>query len=65
MEDGELALDGQARPGGNLHIREYKDDEWTGGSYATYDNLVKKVKKALEIDDDRHADDWQDDGGES
>ena len=28
MEEDELALDGQARPGGNLHIKEYEDDEW-------------------------------------
>ena len=51
MEEDELALDGQARPGGNLHIKEYQDDEWVGGSYATYDNLVEMVKEALEIDD--------------
>ena len=25
--------------------------EWMGGSYATYDNLVEKVKEALEDDD--------------
>jgi hypothetical protein len=48
MEEDELALDGQARPGGNLHIKEYEDDEWVGGSYATYDNLVEMVKEALE-----------------
>ena len=48
MEEDELALDGQTRPGGNLHIKEYEDDEWTGGCYATYDNLVEKVKEALE-----------------
>ena len=49
MEEGELALDGQTRPGGNLHIKEYEDYEWTGGCYATYDNLVEKVKEALEV----------------
>ena len=49
MEEDELALDGQTRPGGNLHIKEYEDDEWTGGCYATYDNLVEKVKEALEV----------------
>ena len=48
MEEDELALDGQARPGGNLHIKEYEGDEWVGGSYATYDNLVEMVKEALE-----------------
>ena len=48
MEEDELSLDGQARPGGNLHIKEDEDDEWIGGSYATYDNLVEMVKEALE-----------------
>ena len=47
MKPDELALDGQTQPGGNLHIKEYEDDEWTGGSYATYENLVEKVKEAL------------------
>ena len=51
MEDGELSIDGQSKPAGNLDIREYEDGEWTGGSYATYDNLVEKVKEALENDD--------------
>ena len=32
----------------NLSIREFEDGEWVGGSYATYDNLVEKVKEALE-----------------
>ena len=48
MEDDELSIDGQTRPAGNIEIREYEDGEWMGGSYATYDNLVKKVKEALE-----------------
>ena len=48
MEEDELSLDGQTQPGGNLHIKEYEDDEWIGGSYATYDNLVEMVKEALE-----------------
>ena len=43
MEDG-----GQAKPAGNLDIREFEDGEWTGGCYATYDNLVEKVKECLE-----------------
>ena len=65
MEDGELSIDGQSRPAGNIEIREFEDDEWIGGSYATYDNLVEKVKEALEIDDDIHVNDWLDHGGES
>ena len=48
MEDGELSIDGQTRPAGNIEIREFEDGEWTGGSYAPYDNLVEKVKEALE-----------------
>jgi hypothetical protein len=48
MEEGELSLDGQTRPAGNIEIREYEDGEWMGGSYATYDNLAEKVKEALE-----------------
>ena len=51
MEGGELSIDGQSKPAGNLDIREYEDGEWMGGSYATYDNLVDKVKEALEDDD--------------
>ena len=48
MEDGELSIDGQTKPGGNLDIREYETGEWGGGCYATYDNLVEKIKEALE-----------------
>ena len=35
----------------DIEIREYEDGEWMGGSYATYDNLVEKVKEALEDGD--------------
>jgi len=48
MEENELSIDGQTRPAGRIAIREFEDGEWTGGSYATYDNLVEKVKEALE-----------------
>ena len=48
MEDDELSIDGQTRPAGNIEIREFEDGEWMGGSYATYENLVEKVKEALE-----------------
>ena len=48
ISDGELSIDGQTRPAGNIEIREFEDGEWMGGSYATYDNLVDKVKEALE-----------------
>ena len=48
MEKNELSIDGQSKPAGNIEIREFEDGEWMGGSYATYDNLVEKVKEALE-----------------
>jgi hypothetical protein len=48
MEENELSIDGQSRPAGNIEIREFEDGEWMGGCYATYDNLVEKVKEALE-----------------
>ena len=48
MEKDELSIDGQTKPAGKIEIREFKDGEWMGGSYATYDNLVEKVKEALE-----------------
>ena len=48
MEKDELSIDGQTKPGGNIEIREFEDGEWMGGSYATYDNLIEKVKEALE-----------------
>jgi|TARA_B110001469_G_C9368853_1_gene192481 hypothetical protein len=50
MGGGELSIDGQTRPAGNIEIREFVDGEWMGGGYATYDNLVEKVKEALEDD---------------
>ena len=48
MEDDELSIDGQTRPAGNIEIREFEDGEWVGGTYATYDNLIEKVKEALD-----------------
>ena len=27
MEDGELSIDGQSRPAGNIEIREFKDGD--------------------------------------
>ena len=70
MEEGELSIDGQTKPAGNIEIREFVDGEWMGGSYATYENLVEKVKEALEDDyipTGKHAhqwQDWEDHGGE-
>jgi len=48
MRENELSIDGQSKPDGNIEIREFEDGEWMGGGYATYDNLVEKVKEALE-----------------
>ena len=48
MAENELSLDGQTKPAGNIEIREFENDEWIGGFYATYENLVEKVKEALE-----------------
>jgi len=47
IKDGELSIDRQTKPAGNIEIREFEDHEWIGGCYATYDNLVEKVKEAL------------------
>ena len=49
MEVGELSIDGQTKLGGNLDTREFEDGEWVGGCYASYDNLVEKVKECLEV----------------
>ena len=69
MEEGELSIDGQTKPTGNIEIREFVDCEWMGGSYATYENLVEKVKEALEDHrpTGKHAHQWhcwKDHGGE-
>ena len=48
MGENELSIDGQSKPDGNIEIREFEDGEWVGGSYTTFDNLVEKVKEALE-----------------
>jgi len=45
---GELSIDRRTSPAGNLQITEFENDEWIGGCYATFDNLVEKVKEALE-----------------
>lgn len=47
MDDDELSIDGQTKPAGNISIREFDDGEWVGGCYATFENLVEKVKEAL------------------
>lgn len=48
MGENELSIDGQSKPDGNIEIREFEDGEWMGGGYATFDNLLEKVKEALE-----------------
>jgi hypothetical protein len=49
MEEDELSIAG-TKMAGNIEIREFEDGEWMGGCYATYDNLVEKVKECLEDD---------------
>jgi len=51
LKENELSIDGQTKPAGNIEIREFEEGEWVGGSYATYENLVEKVKEALESPD--------------
>ena len=70
MKEGELSIDGQTRPAGSIEIREFEDGEWVGGSYATYENLVEKVKEALEdveyiTEAKKEWQGWKDHGGES
>ena len=48
MGENELSIDGQSKPDGNIEIREFEEGEWMGGGYATFDNLVEKVKECLE-----------------
>ena len=31
---GDTAIDGQAKPAGEFHIKEFEDDEWVGGCVA-------------------------------
>ena len=51
MEEDELSIDGETNPAGNIEIREFDvAGRWVGGSYATYYNLIEKVKEALEDD---------------
>ncbi len=47
---GDTAIDGQAKPAGEFHIREYEDDEWVGGSYASFETLSDKVMEFLTDD---------------
>jgi hypothetical protein len=44
FKESEKSIDGQSKPGGDFHIHEYEDDQWTGGCYATKSNLVEKLK---------------------
>ena len=42
MEDGELSIDGQVKPAGNIEMRECAEREGVGGGYARYVDLVEK-----------------------
>jgi len=48
MKDGQLSIDGQCKPAGNIHIEEYVDNDLVGGSYVTYENVVNKLKEFFE-----------------
>ena len=45
MKDGQLSIDGQCKPAGNIHIEEYEDGELVGGSYANYDTVSETLKE--------------------
>ena len=47
MREGELGLGGSITAG-KYDIKEYENDEWVGGCYATESNLTQKIKEALE-----------------
>jgi hypothetical protein len=50
FKESVVSIDGQTKPGGDFHVREYEDDEWTGGCYATRDNLVEKLEEFFDED---------------
>jgi len=45
MNDGQLSIDGQCKPAGNIHIKEYVDNDLVGGSYATYEKCSRNIKR--------------------
>jgi len=45
MNDGQLSIDGQCKPAGNIHIEEYVDGELVGGSYVNYDSVAPALKE--------------------
>ena len=48
LADGELSVDGQTRPAGEIHIREFIDGELVGGSYANYHSVAAALKEFFE-----------------
>jgi len=48
---GDTAIDGLAKPAGEFHIKEFEDDEWVGGSYASFETLTEKVWEFLTDED--------------
>jgi len=50
MNDGQLSIDGQCKPAGNIHIEEYVNNDLVGGSYTTYENVVETLKDFFEED---------------
>ena len=50
FKESVVSIDGQTKPGGDFHVREYEEGEQTGGFYATRDNLVEKLEEFFEED---------------
>ena len=44
---GDTSIDGQSRPGGNFHIQEFTDGEWSGGCYSSAGDLNSKIMEFL------------------
>ena len=44
---GDTSIDGQSSPGGNFHIQEFTDGEWSGGCYSTASDLNSKIMEFL------------------
>jgi hypothetical protein len=48
LADGELSVDGETRPAGEIHIRKFIDGELVGGSYANYNSVAAALKEFFE-----------------
>jgi hypothetical protein len=50
LKDGDLSIDGQTKPAGNIHLEEYEDGDIVGGCYATYENVGNKLKEIFDAE---------------